>query len=127
MLYVIVVLVLALLQYSFFSFMVGSARGKFQVNAPAVTGHEVFERYYRVQQNTLEQLIIFIPALLLFATYAHALSAAVLGVVYLLGRQLYYTTYIKDPKSRGLGFVTGFLASHILLLGALVAVIMQLI
>lgn len=126
MLYVVVVLVLVLLQYSFFGFMVGSARGKYGVSAPAVTGNDTFERYYRVQQNTLEQLVIFVPALLLFASYVHALTAAALGALFLLGRQLYYMAYIKDPKSRGLGFVIGFLASHILLLGALVGAVLKL-
>ncbi len=127
MLYVVMVLVLVLLQYSYFGFMVGSARGKYGVKAPAVTGHEMFERHYRVQQNTMEQLIIFVPAILLFAHYVHAISAAVLGLVFLIGRQIYGMAYIKDPKSRGLGFIISYLASHVLLAGVLIGVVIKLI
>lgn len=127
MLYVVVVLLLVLLQYSFFGLMVGVARGKYGVNAPAVSGHDEFERYYRVQQNTMEQLIVFVPAILLFSNYVHALTAAGLGVVFLIGRQMYYMAYIKDPKSRGPGFTISYLASHVLLIGALVGAVMKLI
>ena len=86
--YVAIVLALVLLEYSFFAMMVGKARGTYNVNGPAVTGHEIFERYYRVQQNTLEQLVIFVPGIFLFAVYVHALTAAGLGVVFFIGRLL---------------------------------------
>ena len=119
MLYVAIVLSLVLLQYSYFSFVVGAARGKYQVSAPAVTGHKYFERAYRIQQNTLEQLIILVPSMFLFASYVHALTAAILGVVFILSRFIYFSAYMKDPKSRGTGFVLGFLASHVMLLGGL--------
>ena len=124
--YVAIVLVLVLLQYSFFAFRVGTARGKYEVHAPAVTGHEIFERYYRVQQNTLEQLIIFVPGLFLFANYVHALTAAGLGALFFVGRLIYYKSYIADPKSRGLGFILSFLPAHVLLLGALVGAVMKM-
>ena len=115
-----------LLQYSFFAFMVGSARGKYEVSAPAVIGHEVFERYYRVQQNTLELLIVFIPGMFLFSHYVHILAAAVLGLVFFVGRMIYYKTYIADPKSRALGFALSFLAAHALTVGGLVGAVLKL-
>lgn len=125
--YVAIVLVLVLLQYSIFAFQVGSARAKYGVNAPAVTGHEVFERYYRVQQNTLEQLILFIPGIFLFAVYVHDLTAAGLGLVFFVGRLIYSKAYISDPKSRGIGFILSFLPAQILLLGGLVGAVIKLL
>ena len=125
--YVAIVLVLVLLQYAFFAFQVGSARAKYGVNAPAVTGHEVFERYYRVQQNTLEQLMLFVPGIFLFAVYVHALTAAGLGVVFFIGRLIYARSYVADPKSRGIGFILSFLPAQILLIGGLVGAVIKLL
>lgn len=104
--WIVLVAVFALLQFSVFGALVGRARGRYGVNAPATTGHEMFERYYRVQYNTLEQIVVFLPALFLSAGYGFGedwMSAA-LGAVYLIGRQMYLTSYVRDPKSRGLGF-----------------------
>jgi hypothetical protein len=67
--FVAIVTVLALLQYILFAILVGKARGQYGVAAPAVAGHPVFERYFRVQMNTLELVVLFIPALYLAARY----------------------------------------------------------
>lgn len=118
--WVVLVSVLALLQFAAFGALVGRARGQFGVSAPATTGHPIFERYYRVQYNTLEQIVVFVPALFLSAAYGFGedwMSAA-LGVVYLLGRQIYLYSYVREPKSRGLGFVMTVLPGAILLLNA---------
>lgn len=113
------VLGLALLQYLLFGGAVGWARGKFGVHAPATTGHAVFERYYRVQMNTLELLVVFVPALLLFGSYVSARWAVALGLVYLVGRFLYFASYVKDPKKRGPGYLLSYLPTVVLLLGGL--------
>lgn len=118
--WVVLVAVLALLQFAAFGALVGRARGQYGVSAPATTGHPVFERYYRVQYNTLEQLVVFVPALFLSAAYgfgADWMSAAI-GLVYLVGRQIYLRSYVRDPKTRGLGFVLTVLPGAILLLNA---------
>lgn len=125
--WVAIVTVLALLQYVVFGALVGRARGKYDVAAPAVTGHPVFERYYRVHQNTLESLIVFLPALLLFAFYANAAVGAAIGVVYLVGRQWYLHAYVRDPARRGPGFALTFLPSVILLIGGGVAAVATLL
>ena len=78
------VILLALVEYQFFGLKVGMARGKYDIKAPAITGHEVFERYYRVQMNTLEQLIIFIPAILVFSYFGNPTYAAALGAFFLV-------------------------------------------
>jgi uncharacterized MAPEG superfamily protein len=74
------------------------------VKAPATAGNEVFERYYRVQMNTVELLILFLPSMWLCGRYWSPYLAAIGGVVYLAGRMIYLNAYVKDPASRSLGF-----------------------
>lgn len=116
---VIIVVVLALIQYIVFSILVGRARGKYDVQAPATSGDPVFDRYFRVQQNTLEQLVVFLPAIFIYSQLGNPMYAADFGVVYLIGRIIYFRSYVKDPGSRGLGFMLTFLPSVIMLIGAL--------
>lgn len=126
MAYVNIVTALALLQFIVFGFFVGSARGRYGVKAPAITGHEIFERYFRVQQNTLEQLVVFVPALYLFSHYFNPLWGAVMGIVYLVGRVLYAMSYVTAPAKRGPGFGLTFLPIVILVFGGLVGAIREL-
>jgi glutathione S-transferase len=126
MAYLDIVTALALLQFIVFGFKVGSARGKYGVKAPAVIGNEIFERCFRVQQNTLEQLVVFLPGLYIFGRYVNPLWAAGLGVVYLIGREIYAATYVKDPAKRSLGFGLTFLPSVILVAGSLIGAVRQL-
>ncbi len=123
---VTIVVVLALLQYMVFGILVGKARGTYKVEAPAVTGDPIFERYYRVHMNTLESLVLFLPSVFLFAMYVNAEVAAGLGVVFIIGRYLYLRAYIKDPKSRGIGFALTMLPSLALALGALIGAALSL-
>lgn len=123
---VAIVVIVALIQYAIFGALVGKARGTYSVEAPAVSGHPVFERYYRVQMNTLESLMLFIPAIFLFATYVSAQFAAILGIVFIIGRYLFFRAYIKEPKSRGLGFMLTMLPSAIMALGTLGVLVMGL-
>lgn len=120
------VILLALIEFIVFSLLVGRARMRCKVQAPAITGHPVFERYFRVHQNTLEQLIVFIPAMWLFGLYVSSLWAAGLGVVFIIGRALYLTGYIEDPKKRSVGFGLSFMPNVILVIGALVGAILSL-
>jgi glutathione S-transferase len=124
--YVDIVTALALLQFVWFGMQVGGARGKYGVKAPAVTGNEIFERHFRVQQNTLELLVMFIPGLYLFGHYFNPLWAAALGVVYLIGRQIYSMSYVKDPASRSAGYGLSFLPALILVVGGLIGAGMRL-
>ena len=126
MAWVHIVAMVALLEYFFFGIKVGQARGTYGVKAPATTGHEMFERYNRVHQNTLEQLIMFIPGLYAFATLVSPLWAAVAGVVFVVGRALYYSLYIGNPDKRGPGVLASMLANAVLVIGTLIAAIMTL-
>ena len=103
--FVAIVIVLALMQYFWFAISVGKARGTYKVEAPAVTGDPVFERYYRVQQNTLELLVMFIPALVIFSYWVRPDIGAGIGAIYLIGRFLYARSNVSNPAARGTGFV----------------------
>lgn len=125
--YVAIVTGIMLLQLFVFSFQVGKARETTGTAAPAMTGPPEFERAYRVHQNTVEQLIIFLPAMWMFATYVRADVAAGLGLVFVIGRQIYRGSYMADPSKRTLGFATGALSMMILLLGAIGGAVMSVI
>ena len=114
---VYVVMGLALLQYVGFAFAVGAARERYGVKAPATTGHELFERYFRVHMNTLELIVVLLPALPLFSYYVSARWAALLGLVYIAGRFLFFYSYVRDPARRGPGHMLSFVPVAILLLG----------
>jgi glutathione S-transferase len=118
-----IVVGLALAQFLFFCFAVGKARGTYKVAAPATTGNEMFERYFRVQMNTLELLVIFLPSILLFGQYFGSYTATALGVIYLIGRMIYFTSYVKDPKSRSMGYGLSALPVLVLLAGAIIGAI----
>ena len=116
---VAVVIVLALVQYIAFGMLVAWARGKYGVKAPAVTGHETFDRYFRVHQNTLELLVAFVPAIWLFGMYVDPTWAALLGLVFVVARMLYLRGYVTDPAKREVGFTLSMLPVLVLLAGAL--------
>ena len=120
---VAVVIVLAVLQFLVFAWLVARARARYGIKAPATTGHEIFERWFRVQQNTLEMLIAFIPAISLFAIYVNPNWAAWVGLVYIVGRIVYLRAYVADPARRGLGFALTALPILLLLVGALLGAV----
>jgi uncharacterized membrane protein YecN with MAPEG domain len=120
-----VVTMLALLQFILFAMKVGGARGKYGVNAPATTGNEDFERCYRVHYNTMEQLVCFIPALWGFGFYVSELYAAGLGLVYLVGRAIYASAYVKEPKSRTIGMMATMLPTFVMIIGAIIGALMK--
>ncbi len=122
----VIVTFLALAQYTLFGLQVGALRSKLEVPAPRETGPEEFERMNRVHLNTAEQLIIFIPALWMHAYYANPLYGAVIGMFFIVGRFIYRSAYLKDPKSRGVGFTMTFVSSAILAVWALVAAVLQM-
>jgi hypothetical protein len=123
MAYVDIVTILAVLQFIVFAVKVGGARARFGVKAPATTGNEIFERHFRVQQNTAELLLALLPGLYLFSRYWNPVYAAALGVIYLLGREVYAASYVKDPAKRSAGFGLSMLPILILILGALIGAV----
>ena len=122
MAYVHLVIVLALLEFLLCGYAVGRARTRYNVPAPAMSGHEVFDRYFRAQMNTLEQLVVFLPSLWLFAHYLNAWAAVVLGLLFIVGRALYFRGYVQAAESRHAGFVLSAIPNVTLLIGALIGV-----
>jgi len=125
--YVAIVTVVALLQFFWFGWQVGVARGKYGIAAPATSGNEMFERVFRVHMNTLEQLVVFLPALWIFASFVSSLWAAILGAIFIVGGAIYAVTYVKDPKKRSAGFALTALPELVLLIGILVWAVMALV
>lgn len=117
--YVAIVTLLALLMYFWMGLQVAGARRKCGIQAPEMTGDPVLERTIRAHVNTLEWLPIFLPSLWLFAMYWNDLWAAVLGLIWIIGRIAYQVGYVQDPSKREAGFLVQALATAVLLFGAL--------
>lgn len=126
MAYATIIAMLALIEYFYFAIQVGGARARTGVQAPAVTGNEEFERFFRAHQNTLEQLVIFLPALYASAYYVHPLFAVAGGVAFLVGRMLYFRTYTADAEKRGPGMIITVAGTMTLTLGALVGALLAI-
>jgi glutathione S-transferase len=125
--YTAAVTLAALLVYFALTVNVGRARGRYGIKAPAVTGNENFERVYRIQMNTLEQLVFFLPALWLYAVLVSDAGAAVGGLIWVIGRIIYALAYTRDPATRGRGVMITMLAQVGLFLGAAYGVVRALI
>ncbi len=120
-------ILLALTEYTVFTALVGRARVKYGIKAPATTGHPDFERVNRVQINTLENLITFIPTVFLFGYTVDTSWAAALGFLFVIGRAVYAVGYLRSAEKRGLGAGISGLTNIALLLGALFGVIRLLV
>ena len=116
--WVTLVIAIALIQFMVFGWLVGRARGTYGIHAPATTGHPMFERYMRIHQNTMEQLVVFVPALWLFGTYVSPNVGALLGLVFIASRVLYAFTYLQDPSKRTAGARSTGLVLLVLVAGA---------
>jgi uncharacterized MAPEG superfamily protein len=108
-------------------FLVARARGRYGIQAPATTGHPDFDRTFRAQMNTLEQMALFLPVLWLATLYGNEQQAAWLGYAWLVGRVLYIAGYVSDSKRRGPGFMIGMLALTLLLVMALRGIVTQML
>jgi glutathione S-transferase len=119
--------VLAVLEFFIFGLLVGSARERYGVKAPAVSGHEIFERYFRVHMNTLEQLMVFLPLLWIAGLYKIVAYywLALIGALFLIGRLVYLRGYVADPAKRGPGFGIGALPTMALFVIDVVGIILM--
>ncbi len=121
------VLCLAIILFIATAIKVGAARSKYGIHAPATSGHPEFERIFRVQQNTLEQLVAFIPSLVLFAQYVSPNWAAGVGLVWIVGRIWFALSYYAEAEKRGPGFMLTFTALVVLLGGAMIGIAASLL
>lgn len=111
-----IALVVALFVYFGLSAAVGMARARWNVPAPASSGHPEFDKRYRVQMNTLEQLAMFVPAVIVGAPVLGDAITAALAALWSVGRIVYFRLYIADPAKRGPGFALTLTPSMVLLL-----------
>ena len=118
-----IVIALALLEYVVFTLLCGRARARHGVVAPATSGDPTFERYFRVQQNSVEQLIVFVPAMLLFGHFVSEPIGAGLGLVFILGRALFARGYYQNAAKRAPGFGLSLLSNLVLLIGGLIGAV----
>jgi glutathione S-transferase len=117
---------LALLLYLVVNTNTARMRGRHGIKAPSTSGHPAFERASRVEQNTLEQLVLFLPALWLFSVYVSERGAGIIGAVWLIGRVVYAWGYYRDPAKRMPGFIIATAATVALLVGALIGIVLAL-
>jgi len=91
----------------------GRLRAKHKILAPAIAGHPQFERAIRVQMNTIEQFVMFLPLLWLATTYFRIIGwlPGMLGLVWCVGRVIYSVGYMSAPEKRGPGFGISILAN----------------
>ena len=102
-------------------FQVGRARSKYKIHAPATTGDPAFERYFRVQMNELENIVVFLPSMWIYALMGNPRIAAILGAVYLAGRIVYAIGYWSEARRRAIGYyvaTTAFALSWVLALAS---------
>jgi glutathione S-transferase len=125
-LWIALVVLLSLLEFMVFGMLVGGARARYKIEAPATSGHPIFERTFRVHYNTLELLVVFIPAIWLFGMYLNPRWGAIIGVVFLVGRALYAAGYIRAPEKREIGAMLSFGSVAVLLVGAIFGVVRSL-
>ena len=118
---------IALLFYLFVTVNVARAHAKYKVEVPAMTGDPDFERVYRVQMNTLEQLAFFLPSLWLFAIFVSPAWASLFGAIWIVGRILYAIGYYEAAEKRSAGFLISFAGSAALWLGAAYGVVRVLL
>lgn len=118
---------LALLLYIAEFVAVSRARVRYNIAAPAVSGSPEFERVFRIQQNTVEQLVWFLPSLWLFALFISPLWAGLIGVVWVAARIHYAVCYYRDAETRGPGYATSLVSAGVLLVGALIGIVLQLV
>ena len=117
--YVAIVTLLALLLYAWMGTRVSAARAKAGIRAPAMTGDPLLERTIRAHYNTLEWMPIFLPSLWLFAIYWNSTAAAVLGLIWIVARIVYFLGYTAEATKRSTGFLIQTLTVAVLLFGAL--------
>lgn len=125
--YTAIVTLLTIAVYFFFSTQVAVARGRFGVKQPATTGNVDFERVFRAHINTLEWMPIFVLPLWLCAIYLSDIGAAILGLIWIVGRIVYFFGYSRSVEGRAPGFFIQSMACILLFIGTAVGIARHMI
>lgn len=123
----LLITLLSLLECFAFSIYTGIARRKYHVAPPAMSGHLAVESAIRIHYNTLEQLILFLPTLWIFAFLVSMNWANILGGIWIIGRLLYAIGYAMAPLKRYPGFALTILPLMIMMGGSIYVIVMQLV
>jgi glutathione S-transferase len=122
-----IVTLLALLEYSILGVMVGRARQTYGIEAPATTGNPDFERYNRVHVNTLEALIVFLPAVWIFSLSVHYRTGVLLGLLFVIARIVYAAGYLSAASKRSTGAIATALINGILVIVPLIWIVIKVL
>ena len=117
---------LSILVYYFTLFKAGTARVKYNIQAPSHDGPEEYVRKVRVHHNTLEHLVLFLPGLWLFSFAVDPVWASLIGILWPIGRIGYAFGYYKDANKRGLGLYISMPPIYIFIIGSLVGFILKI-
>jgi uncharacterized membrane protein YecN with MAPEG domain len=111
--------------YFYTGFRVGNLRGKHNIKAPATSGHPEFDRAYRVQMNTLEQMGIVLPFLWLAALYPIGVAwlAPLVALIWLIARIIYMISYMADPDKRIVGAMLTGICDLVLFIIAAIGIV----
>jgi glutathione S-transferase len=112
--------------YFFAAFRVGNLRARHNIKAPATSGHPEFDRAYRVQLNTLEQMGIILPLLWVATIYpiGWAWIAPLVGLIWVISRIVYFRGYTADPEKRIPGAIMGGVCNFALLFLAVAGIVL---
>lgn len=123
--YTPIVTLLAVALYFVLATQVARARIQFGVELPNMTGDPHFERIFRAHVNTLEWMPTFLAPLWLCAIYLSDVGAAVLGLIWVAGRVLYFVGYRSAVQKRLPGFFVQSSACMLLFIGAIAGLIIH--
>lgn len=106
------------------AFVIGVARARRRtgIDAPAMTGAPDLDRALRIQGNTVEQFVIFLPALWLAALYFQGWAPPILGLIWCAGRVTYGFVY-GTAKQRFPGFAPTIFPTLILVVLAFIGIV----
>jgi glutathione S-transferase len=126
MLFVMLIVVLAVIEVMVLGFLVARGRDRYGVPAPATSGHPDWERLNRAHQNSLEQLVLFIPLFLAYCFNTGLQTGIVLGLVYLLARIVYAVGYVRSSERRAAGAFLTFAVQVWLAVGAVIGLAVKI-
>lgn len=87
-----------------FAILVARTRRATGIEPPTMSGDPRLERALRVQGNTMEGFVVFLPALWLAALYFHGWVPPIIGLIWCLGRLIFAAGYMAAAEKRHIGF-----------------------
>ena len=124
---VTLIVVLATIEVLVLGLLVGRGRETYGIKAPATTGHPDWERLNRAHQNSIEQLIVFIPLFIAYCYNTGQPTGIAAGVVFLVARILYARGYVRQAERRGVGAFLTVAVQGWLAIGAVIGLVTKIV